>query len=53
MGTFPDLHIRLIDDAAHAAPVIAMGVGIDDGRDGKTLANMLLQQLQCRPCRFC
>ena len=38
-------HVRLVDDAAHAAPVVAMGVGVDHRRDRQALADMLLEQL--------
>ena len=47
-GIFPRPHICFVDDAAHAAPVIAMGVRIDYGRDRKALANVLLEQLPRR-----
>ena len=43
-GNLPRPHVRFIDDAAHAAPMVAMGVGIDHGRDGQALADMLLEQ---------
>ena len=45
-------HIRFIDDAAHAAPVVGMVMRIDHGGDGKSLANVLLEQLQTRAGRF-
>ncbi len=44
-GDLPRPHIRFVDDAAHAAPVVAMGVRIDHGRDRQALANVLLEQL--------
>ena len=52
-----DLHparveILLRDEAAHAAPVVGMGVRIDDRRDRQPLAHMLLQQLPGRPRRL-
>ena len=38
-------HVRLVDDAAHAAPVVAVGVRVDHRRDRQALADMLLEQL--------
>ena len=51
-GIFPDLHIRFLDDAAHAAPVVGMRVRIDHGRDRKALADVLLEQLPRRANHF-
>ena len=45
-------HVRFVDDAAHAAPVIAMRVGIDHRRDRQALADVLLEQLPGRANRF-
>ena len=53
MGIFPDLQVRFVDDAAHAAPVVGMRVRIDHGRDRKALAHMLLEQLPRCPSCFC
>ena len=38
-------HVRLVHDAADAAPVVAMIVRVDHGRDRQPLAPMLLEQL--------
>ena len=51
-GIFPDSHILFVDDPAHAAPVVAVGVRVDHGRDGKALADVLLEQLPRRARRF-
>ena len=51
-GDLPGPHVRLVDDAAHAAPVVGMRVGIDHGRDGKALADVLLEQLPRRANHF-
>ena len=48
----PGPHIRFVDDAAHAAPVVAVGVGIDHRRDGKAFADVLLEQLPRRANHF-
>ena len=45
-------HIGFVDNTAHAAPVIAVGVRIDHGRDGKALTNVLLEQLRGRANGF-
>ena len=45
-------HVRLVHDGAHAAPVVSMRVRIDDGRDGKAFADVLLEQLPGRTNRF-
>ena len=52
MGDLPGPHIRFVDDAAHAAPVVDVGVGIDDGRDGKAFADMVLEELPRRANHF-
>ena len=52
ISTLPEAHVLVRHDAAHAAPVIAVVVGIDHGGDRQTLAHMLLKQLPCRPHRF-
>ncbi len=38
-------HVRLVDDAAHAAPVIPMRMGIDNRRNRKAPADVLLKQI--------
>ena len=52
IGDLPGPHIRFVDDAAHAAPVVGMRVRIDHGRDRKALADMLLEQLPRRANHF-
>ena len=42
-------HVRLVDDAAHAAPVVAVGVRVDHRRDRQALADVLLEQLPAPP----
>ena len=51
-GNLSCAHIRFIDDAAHAAPVVAVRVRVDHRRDRKALADVLLEQLQRRASRF-
>ena len=51
-GTFPRPHIGFIDDATHAAPVVAMRVRIDHGRDRQALADVLLEKLPRRANHF-
>ena len=51
-GDLPGPHIRFVDDAAHAAPVVGMRVRIDHGRDRQALADVLLEQLPRRADRF-
>ena len=38
-------HIGLLDDAADAAPVVSMGMGVDYGGDRQPLAHVLLEEL--------
>ena len=45
-------HIGLVENAAHAAPVIAVGMRVDHGRDGQAIAGMLLEQLPCGAHHF-
>jgi tetratricopeptide (TPR) repeat protein len=42
-GDLPRPHIRLVNNAAHATPVVGMGVGIDHGGNGQPLADVLLK----------
>ena len=45
-------HVRLVDDAAHAAPVVAVRVRVDHRRDRQALADVLLEQLHRGARRF-
>ena len=45
-------HVRFIDDAAHPAPVIAVRMGIDHGRNRKALTHVLLEQSPRRAHHF-
>ena len=51
-GDLPGSHIRFLDDAAHAAPVVGMRVRVDHGRDRQALADVLLEQLPRRANHF-
>src|SRR5689334_16098560 len=41
---FAGAYVGFVDDAAYAAPMITVRVRVDNGRDGKSLADMLLEQ---------
>ena len=51
-GNLPRPHVLFLHDAADAAPVVAVRVRVDHGRDRKPLADVLLEQLPRRPDRF-
>ena len=50
-GTLPLLHVRLVDDAAHAAEVIGVRMRVDHG-DYRALAELLVDQSQRRGRRL-
>jgi hypothetical protein len=51
-GNLPRPHIRFIDDSTHAAPMVAMGVRVDHGRDRQAATNVLLKELSRRADHF-
>ena len=44
-GTLPDRTSASLDDPAHAAPMVRVGVGIDHRRNRQALADMRLEKL--------
>ena len=51
--TLPERDVLVLEvEAAHAAPVVAMRMGIDDRRDRPAFADLLLEQLRRGAHRF-
>ena len=46
-GDFARTSVLLAEDAAHAAPVVAVGVRVNHRRDRESLADVFLEQIPC------